>query len=77
MAVDSGAEDETMKVRKVKEIQWSGVDLTSWSILREGALSASSLVAAPSLYLLTRAQASKEGNFQKASAEDPMMASAP
>lgn len=59
-----------MKVRKVKEIQWSGVDLTSWSILREGALSASSLVAAPSLYLLTRAQASKEDNSQKANAED-------
>ncbi|WBM44669.1 tyrosine-type recombinase/integrase [Pseudomonas putida] len=59
-----------MKVLKVKEIEWSGVDLTSWSIVRKGGLTASSLVAAPCLYLLTRAQASKEDNSQKANAED-------
>jgi site-specific recombinase XerD len=59
-----------MKVRKVDQIEWSGIGLSSWTVTKPGPLTETSIILAPTLYLLSRAQIGKEDNSQKANAED-------
>lgn len=59
-----------MKVRKVTDIGWSGINLNAYAIVKDGPLRDDSILSAATLYLLDRAQRGKGEKSQKANAED-------
>ena len=59
-----------MKVKLVKEINWSGGPLCTYAILEDGQLSEQSIVPAPTLYLIHLAQQGQQPNSIRSCAHD-------
>lgn len=59
-----------MKVKYVEGIGWSGGEIDTYAILRDGPLTEESIVAPPSLFLIHLAQAGQQKNSIRSSAYD-------
>lgn len=59
-----------MKVKLVKEINWSGGPLSTYAILEDGQLTEESIVPAPTLYLIHLAQEGQQANSIRSCAYD-------
>ena len=59
-----------MEIRWVKNIQWSGTELSTYALLLDCGMSTMSIVPAPSLFLLSQAQSGRDEDTLRAAAQD-------